>query len=233
MNNEACTAPAAAPRDENWTVEGDSSVQSVIERIDCPPLICDTLTRLFSWQVRVETSVRRALTAPLLAAPFVAVLLALGAEVSVGEGSDATRASVRELIDGEVKGRVTAVHVPLCGGQRRFGHAVVARTPADEPIVAAYAVIEKDGQTVRQARVALTGVWPEPARLAQAPQGLVGGQADRSATTSVAAEVARETAPRGDFLGSAEYRRAMAAVLTRRALEQCLPGRLDEEEANE
>jgi CO/xanthine dehydrogenase FAD-binding subunit len=33
--------------------------------------------------------------------------------------------------------------------------------------------------------------------------------------------VEEEVTPRGDFLGSEEYRRAMAGVLTRRALEQC------------
>jgi CO/xanthine dehydrogenase FAD-binding subunit len=38
----------------------------------------------------------------------------------------------------------------------------------------------------------------------------------------VADGVVEEVDPRGDFLGSEEYRRAMANVTTRRALEECL-----------
>jgi CO/xanthine dehydrogenase FAD-binding subunit len=38
----------------------------------------------------------------------------------------------------------------------------------------------------------------------------------------VANAIEGEVAPEGDFRGSEEYRRAMAGVLTRRALEQCL-----------
>jgi CO/xanthine dehydrogenase FAD-binding subunit len=39
---------------------------------------------------------------------------------------------------------------------------------------------------------------------------------------AVATAVEDEVEPEGDFRGSEEYRRAMAGVLTRRALEQCL-----------
>jgi CO/xanthine dehydrogenase FAD-binding subunit len=113
---------------------------------------------------------------------------------------------------------VTALHVPdgAC-----WGEASVARTPADEPIVAAFAAVDWDGEVVCRARVALTGVWPEPARLAKAPLKLVGGPLDDAWIRRVAATVEAEVEPRGDYRGSQEYRRAMAGVLTRRALERC------------
>ena len=69
--------------------------------------------------------------------------------------------------------------------------------------------------------MALTGVWEVPVRLAKAPLALVGGPLDEDTIAAVAAAVEAEVAPQGDFLGSEEYRRAMANVLTRRALEQC------------
>jgi CO/xanthine dehydrogenase FAD-binding subunit len=222
MTGEGGTTSSSTPAGAEWTVDGQASVQSVVERPDCPDLIRDALTRLFSWQVRVETSVRRALASPRLAPPFVAVLLALDADVTLGEGDEARRVPVRLLVEGDAKGRAAAVHVPICRGERRCGQAVVARTPADDPIVAAYAAVEMDGPTVRQVRVALTGVWPEPARLARAPAALGGQPASASAVARVAAEVAREADPEGDYRGSAEYRTAMAGVLTRRALEECL-----------
>jgi CO/xanthine dehydrogenase FAD-binding subunit len=82
--------------------------------------------------------------------------------------------------------------------------------------------VETDGGAVCEARVALTGVWPEPVRLAEAPSQLVGAPLDEARIRAVATAVEGEVAPKGDFRGSEAYRRAMAGVLTRRALEQCL-----------
>ncbi len=67
-----------------------------------------------------------------------------------------------------------------------------ARTPADSPIVAAVARATEHGR-----RVALTGV----------------------ATTPVLVQPGEELHPVGDFRGSAEYRRALADVLTDRVVE--------------
>jgi len=50
----------------------------------------------------------------------------------------------------------------------------------------------------------------------------VDGPLDPDRIRAVAEAVEEEVAPRGDFLGSREYRRAMAGVLVRRALEQCV-----------
>jgi CO/xanthine dehydrogenase FAD-binding subunit len=98
----------------------------------------------------------------------------------------------------------------------------VARTPADQPIVAAVAVVQMSNNLVEWVRVALTGVWPEPVRLANAPTGLMGGPLKVVYIEAVAEAVETEVAPEGDFLGSEDYRRAMAGVLTRRALEECI-----------
>jgi CO/xanthine dehydrogenase FAD-binding subunit len=223
MSNDGCLPPEDLSVAAEWTVDGDASVQSTIDRSDCPPLISEALTRALSWQVRVETPVRRALTSPRVAPPFVAALLALGAEVTLAGDGESSRADLGALLAGEVKGRVGAVHVPVCRGDRRCGHAAVARTPADEPIVAAYAVIEMDGHVVQQARLALTGVWPRPAGLASSARVLIGGSASYEAVADVTSAVAQEVAPSSDYLGSAEYRREMAEVLARRALTQCLP----------
>jgi len=119
-------------------------------------------------------------------------------------------------------GRASALHLPLPGSQHRWGVACVARTPADEPIVSTVAVVGMDGDIVHYARVALTGVWSSPVRLARAPDSLVGAPLDPPCILAVANAVESEVAPEGDFLGSEDYRRAMAGVLTRRALEQCL-----------
>lgn len=81
----------------------------------------------------------------------------------------------------------------------------VARTPLDEAIVAVAALINPEGQ-----RVAVSGVGEEPLFVS----------ANATLTVEeVAEKVMAEARPVADYRGSAEYRRAMAGVLTKRALQ--------------
>jgi carbon-monoxide dehydrogenase medium subunit len=203
-----------------WSVDADAPLQSVLDRPDTPPPLRQALTGVLSWQTRNETPLRRTLTSPRLAPQWAAVLLALGATVTIEGGDGPAEVPLESVLQRQAKGVVSALHVEL--GSVRWGEARVARTPADEPIVSAVAVVDVQGGVVQQARVALTGAWPEPARLAKAPARLAGGPLDAERIQAVADGVAEEVDPRGDFLGSAEYRRAMASVTTRRALEKCL-----------
>jgi CO/xanthine dehydrogenase FAD-binding subunit len=202
-------------------VDAAASLQAVLDSPDCPPLVCEALTGALSWQTRNETPVWRALKSPRVAPQWVAALLALGATVTVERGDGPTEVSLDALLQRRVEGRISALHLPRGGPGRRWGQAQVARTPADEPIVAAIVVVEVDNGVVRQARLALTGAWPEPARLVEPSARLVGGPLDAEHIQAVAEAVEAAVEPQGDFLGSEEYRRAMAGVLTRRALERC------------
>lgn len=210
-----------------WSVDADAPLQSVLDRPDTPPLLRQALTGVLSWQARNEMPVRRTLVTPRTAPQWVAALLALGATITVEGEAGPSESPLDALLQRTVEGGISTLHVPtrLClpktrgVGRVMWGEAHVARTPTDEPIVAAVAAVEMDGNLVCQARVALTGVWPEPARLAEAPARLISGPLDDEHIQAVAAAVEKEVTPRGDFLGSEEYRRAMAGVLTRRALE--------------
>lgn len=201
----------------SWNITTDASLQAVVDCAECPPILSQTLVSPLSWQVRNETTIGRALRASRLAPQWIAALLALGATVTV----DDEEVPVEAVLRREVEGDVTALHVPL-GGDWRRGEAHVARTPADKPIVAAVAAVRVNDEIVKEARVALSGVWAEPAKLAEAPTAMVGGPLDKGRIQEVATTVEREVAPQGDYLGSEEYRRAMAGVLTHRALEACL-----------
>jgi carbon-monoxide dehydrogenase medium subunit len=202
------------------SIDADAPLQAVLDSPECPPLLRQTLTGAISWQTRNEKSVRQALTSPRVAPQWVAALLALGATVTVEGETGPADIPLGAMLQRRAEGKVPALHVMVRGV--RWGEAHVARTPADDPIVAAVAVVEIVGDIVRQARVALTGVWPEPVRLAEAPAQLIGGPLDEERIRAAAEAVEEEVAPRGDFRGSEEYRLAMAGVLTRRALEKCL-----------
>ena len=210
-----------------WEITCETTLQAVVECIGCPEIFRRTLTGPMSWQVRNRTTIDRVLTTPSTALSWFAVLLALGAEVSVeGQG----RVPVELFLERRVKGRLDLLHVPALDrsgkplGDIRWGESRVARTPSDEPIVSAVAVVRGGAGAVTRARLALTGVWPRAVALSGAAALLLGSRLTVDRIDEVAAAVAGEVAPKGDFLGSAEYRRAMSGVMARRALEGCLKG---------
>jgi CO/xanthine dehydrogenase FAD-binding subunit len=79
-------------------------------------------------------------------------------------------------------------------------------------------VILEDGR-FRSARIALAAVGPTPLYVREAGQALAGSPVNES-SIAAAAELARKSArPITDMRGTADYRRHLCAVLTRRALE--------------
>jgi len=206
-----------------WSIDAEASLQAALDSTGCPEILRRALTGVLSWQARNETSVRRALSSPRIAPQWLAALYALGATVTVqGAGGSVEM----PLAEASASG-VQALHVGAEG--LRWGEARVARTPADPPIVAAVAGVRLENGVVQQARVALNGAWPEAVRLAQAADKLAGGPLDAPRIQAVADTIEKEVKPKGDYLGSAEYRRAMAGVLTRRALEACLQQEVGDE----
>lgn len=94
----------------------------------------------------------------------------------------------------------------------------VARTPRDAAIVAAMALIELDGGRCLRARVALSGCAARPQYIESVGKQLDGKALSMELIESAARETAQQTKPISDYRASAEYRRAMAETLTRRAL---------------
>lgn len=102
----------------------------------------------------------------------------------------------------------------------RAALARIARTPRDEAIVAAAASLTVQNGVCRDVRVAVAGATPRPQRFTQVEAALE-GQAPTDAVLQRAAEAAvASAAPLADYRGSAEYRRAMASVLVRRAVDE-------------
>ena len=96
----------------------------------------------------------------------------------------------------------------------------MARTPSDAPIVVAAAMFALDHGRCAAARVALGGVAQMPILLPEIEAALVGQIPSPDLFAEAGSRAASLVHPIGDFRGSAEYRRAMAGVLTERALHQ-------------
>src|SRR5262249_51445589 len=86
-------------------------------------------------------------------------------------------------------------------------------------VVGATAVLGLDGDRVAHARVAITALAPTLRRVPAAESALVDGDAGTAAATRAAQLAAEAAEPTSDGRASARYRRAMAAVIPRRAIE--------------
>lgn len=137
---------------------------------------------------------------------LLAVLLVLAAELELA--GDSLETLSLEAFLGAPRGLIAAVRLPWPSAGAGAAHAI-GRTPADAPIVHVAAWAGPGGT-----RLAAGGVGPRVMRLPGAERALALGLEAAAAATAV-------LEPRGDFRGSAEYRRAMLGVLVRRALQDC------------
>ena len=95
---------------------------------------------------------------------------------------------------------------------------MIPRNEMDIAIVGAGACVALDGDTVKAVRIGLGAVAPTPILAPKAAEYLIGKKLDEK-TAERAGELAREAAsPIDDMRGTAEYRRHVVGVLTRRAL---------------
>jgi CO/xanthine dehydrogenase FAD-binding subunit len=89
-------------------------------------------------------------------------------------------------------------------------------------VVGATVVVTVEGDRVVGARVAITALTPTIRRVPEAESALVGTDGGEGAVEAAAAAAAAASTPISDVRGSAEYRRAMAAVIANRAITSAL-----------
>lgn len=121
----------------------------------------------------------------------------------------------RKFLDG---GLITGVTALSGAGAPGTALARVARTPRDEPIVAAAVRLTREDELCGGACIALAGVADRPIRMYQAEDRLKGQHWSEEALDAAVTTVRATSHPYSDYRGSHEYRAEMAAVLTRRAL---------------
>jgi carbon-monoxide dehydrogenase medium subunit len=156
------------------------------------------------------------------------VLLALEANVVLAGPSGRRQVALERffvsLMETEVQPGelITEVVVPP-GPGRRLAYARYAPGSEDDyPTVGAAAAVTISDGVVERAVVALGGVGPTPL-LVPGLDSLLSGTAPDESALAAAAEAARAaTQPTDDQRGSAAYKRAMAAIFTKRVLESCL-----------
>jgi CO/xanthine dehydrogenase FAD-binding subunit len=156
-------------------------------------------------------------------------LVCFGATATLQSGSDPRDVAVADLWEGP--GRtvaredelLVAIHLPApAPGTGSAYLRLEYRRQMEIAVVGATVVLTLDAGTVAGARIAMTAVSPTIRRVPEAEAALVGTGGGTEAIETAAAAVATAVTPISDVRGSAGYRRAMAAVIARRAIEKAL-----------
>ena len=114
------------------------------------------------------------------------------------------------------------VRLPVTPAGAGYALEEFARRHGDFAIVAIACVVVRDGQRCTRARLATAGTGPVPVRLRAAEEILERDGLGAEALDAAARRAAELVSPDADIHASADYRRHLTGVLTRRALTRAL-----------
>jgi carbon-monoxide dehydrogenase medium subunit len=157
-----------------------------------------------------------------------AVMLAYGAEV-VAQGPNGRRTIPiddffvdlfeQSLADNEI---LTEIRIPTPGANSGGAYVKMERKVGDYAISAAAVQLTMDGDTCTAARIALTNVNPVPMRATNAEQALIGQTVTDDVIEAAGKAAAAECDPSADLRGSADYKRDITRVMTKRAIRKAM-----------
>jgi len=114
---------------------------------------------------------------------------------------------------------LTEIRVPKLGGAG-WSYKKFNRRAQDWAVVGVAAVVEGSNGSIGSARIGLTNMGSTPLRASAAESALSG--ADPSSVAEATGVADEGTSPSSDIAASAEYRRHLARVLSKRAVEEAL-----------
>lgn len=162
------------------------------------------------------------------AAEYPAVAAALDAELVIRAGGSERVAHPAEFFQGLMTTALAPgemlveVRLPIAVPNSGWAFEEFSRRHGDFAIVGIAAVVAAEGERCRQARLAACGAGPIPVRLRGAEEILERGGLGERTLDEAAARAAELVDPGADLHASAEYRRHLTRVLTRRALRRAV-----------
>ena len=207
-----------------WRIGGGTRHADLESRDDLG-VVARAASLIADQQVRNRGTIGGSLAHGDPASDLPAVLLAAEGEVAVkGSGGERTIAAAdlfqdymtTSLAADEV---LTAVNVPALDGWG-WGYEKYTRRAEDWAMVGVCALVKGSGGNCEDVRIGLTHMASTPLRASAAEEALRGGPLDAERIAAAAEQAAEGTNPGGDLNASPDYKRHLARVLTRRALEQ-------------
>ena len=194
------------------------------------PAVTQACRLIGSWQIQNRATLGGNVCNAAPSADGIPPLICLGAIARVASKTGQRDIPVETLFTGPGRttlapGEIlTALHLPL--PRPRSAAAYLRFTPRREMDIAIAGVgvwIQLDATgRVEATRIALASVAPTPVRAPAAEQALLGQSPSGILLERAGALAASDARPISDMRGSADYRRHLVDVLTRRALSACL-----------
>ena len=188
------------------------------------PLLAAALAHVGYDQTRNRGTICGSLAHADPAAELPAVLLALDGSVTVGNSTRKRELSARELFQSYLTTTIASdelvIEASFPEQPAHSGSSFIefARRFGDFAIVGVAVSLALTSKEIHEARVALTGVSDTPWRARTVEEILIGKTAAPELFDRAAEAIAKAIEPSSDIHGSAPYRRTLAKVLTRRAL---------------
>ncbi|MCX7790295.1 MAG: FAD binding domain-containing protein, partial [Chloroflexaceae bacterium] len=207
---------------------GATATWSEIERHDglrrAVPVLPEAVELVGDIQVRNRGTLGGSLAHADPAADAPAVVLALDARIeargpaggrSLPADAFFTDMLTTALAPAEI---LTAIVIPPLGAGEGAAYVKYRHPASGYAIVGVAAYVKFTGDQVSACRVAVTGAGPVATRRGTVEQTLIGSDGSAEAVAAAAARAGEGMEILGDLHASEEYRRAMVAVYTRRAL---------------
>jgi aerobic carbon-monoxide dehydrogenase medium subunit len=190
------------------------------------PILAEVTKMVGDPQVRHRGTIGGAIAHGDAAGDLPAVLLALGGEV-VAQGPAGRRTiPARDLFVDYLETALAPdellveVRVPKLGDGWSGSYQKFSRVLQAWAIVGSCALVRRENGAIAEARIGLTHMGAVPVRAAATEEALSGASTD--AVAEAAGHAADDTDPPADNNAQPDYRRHLARVLTRRALEAAI-----------
>lgn len=187
------------------------------------PIVSFTAGQIGDPQVRHRGTIGGSMAHGDPASDLPAVLFALDAEMVV-RGESERIVPARDFCTGVFQTAMTAgellveIRVPKLGPATGWSYVKMARRAQDWATVAVAALVERSNGSVSRASIALTNMGATPVRARAAEEAIANG----TPLAEAAKLIPKDANPPSDLAASAEFRRHLAEVLGRRALEEAL-----------
>ena len=188
------------------------------------PIVSTTAGMIGDPQVRHRGTIGGSLTHGDPASDLPAVMLALGAEMTIRGANGDRSVPAAEFFRGVFETAVgpaevlTEIRVPKLAASTGWSYLKLNRRAQDWATVGVAALVHRDNGNVAGASIALTNMGGTPLRAKAVEDALASG----SKPADAAAHTADGTDPPTDHAASAEFRAHLARVLGRRAIEEAL-----------
>ncbi|HZU61316.1 MAG TPA: xanthine dehydrogenase family protein subunit M [Solirubrobacteraceae bacterium] len=207
-----------------WKI-GAMTPHAVLERSPELGILSRAAATIADPQVRNRGTIGGSLAHGDPAADLPAILLITEGSVTLRGSSEERRVSAADLFQDYLETAVaqdevlTSIEVPALDGWG-FGYQKFNRRSEDWAMVAVSVLVKVTDGQCQEVRVGLTNMGSVPLRAAAVEEALRGQPLNAESIAGAAEQAAEGTDPPADLNASAEYKRHLARVLTRRALEE-------------